>query len=339
MDFIIYSEFTPELKEKWNLLLEKSASHVPFLRFEYLEEWWQTRGGGEWPAEASLCILCAYEEQEMVGIAPFFIAEHDGQKRLLLLGSIEISDFLDLIVPEQRLQEFIPALLKQLSDEMLPEGVTTVDLYNLLEDSPSLPILLEAAPKAGFEVTQTRLQQAPYISLPGDWEEYLNQIDKKQRHEIRRKMRRAAEGEVAVEVYFTSELDGVEEDSEAFMSLMAQDPEKEAFLTPAMRDQFRRSIRRAFECDCLQLTFLKIGGENAAAYLSFDYQNRIWVYNSGLDRRFMEYSPGWVLLGHLLKWANENGRSEFDFMRGNEEYKYKFGAIDRYVTRLQLKKK
>jgi CelD/BcsL family acetyltransferase involved in cellulose biosynthesis len=45
------------------------------------------------------------------------------------------------------------------------------------------------------------------------------------------------------------------------------------------------------------------------------------------------------VLGNLLKWANENGRSEFDFMRGNEEYKYKFGAVDRHVIHLQLKKK
>jgi CelD/BcsL family acetyltransferase involved in cellulose biosynthesis len=51
----------------------------------------------------------------------------------------------------------------------------------------------------------------------------------------------------------------------------------------------------------------------------------------------MSYSPGWVLLGHLLKWANENGRDEFDFMRGNEDYKYKFGAIDRFVMRVTLK--
>jgi CelD/BcsL family acetyltransferase involved in cellulose biosynthesis len=45
-----------------------------------------------------------------------------------------------------------------------------------------------------------------------------------------------------------------------------------------------------------------------------------------------------VLLGHLLQWANENDRSEFDFMRGNEDYKYKFGAVDRFVTRLTVAK-
>jgi CelD/BcsL family acetyltransferase involved in cellulose biosynthesis len=47
----------------------------------------------------------------------------------------------------------------------------------------------------------------------------------------------------------------------------------------------------------------------------------------------LDYSPGWVLLGYLLRWANENHYKEFDFMRGDEEYKYRFGAVDRYVMR------
>jgi CelD/BcsL family acetyltransferase involved in cellulose biosynthesis len=66
--------------------------------------------------------------------------------------------------------------------------------------------------------------------------------------------------------------------------------------------------------------------------------NHIWVYNSGLDFQFSELSLGWVLLGHLLEWAIENGRQCFDFMRGDEQYKYRFGAIDRQVMRAQVRK-
>jgi CelD/BcsL family acetyltransferase involved in cellulose biosynthesis len=123
---------------------------------------------------------------------------------------------------------------------------------------------------------------------------------------------------------------------EDFLELMAQDEAKEDFLSPMMREQMKSVMRCAFAQDCLQLAFLEIGGQKAAAYLSFDFLNRIWVYNSGIDRRYMEYSPGWVLLGYLLKWANENGRETFDFMRGNEDYKYKFGALDRFVMRASL---
>jgi CelD/BcsL family acetyltransferase involved in cellulose biosynthesis len=338
MEFTHYKTFPLELKEEWNQLLAKSVNDVPFLRFEYLADWWQTRGGGEWPSEAELVILVAREGSELVGIAPFFLIEHEGAKNLVLLGSFEISDFLDLIVSADREREFIEALLSYVSIQLVPQGIHIIDLYNLLEDSPSIAQLMESGKAAGFEVSKIVLQQAPCISLPGDWEVYLESIDKKQRHEIRRKMRRAAEADAKVEVYFTSDQAKVDEDIQAFLGLMAQDPEKATFLTPAMREQFKISIQQAFENGWLQLAFLQVDGVNAAAYLNLDYQNRIWVYNSGLDRRFMEYSPGWVLLGHLLMWANENKRSAFDFMRGNEDYKYKFGAVDRFVCRVTLTK-
>jgi len=338
MEFTHYKTFPIELKEEWNQLLSKIANDVPFLRFEYLEDWWQTRGGGEWPQEAELAILVAREGSELVGIAPLFITEHEGQKKLMLLGCIEISDFLDLIVFTNRSQEFVNALLDYISDQLLPQGIHSLDLYNLLDDSPTVQQLYEAGKSAGFEVTKSVLQQAPFITLPGDWNLYLESIDKKQRHEIRRKMRRATEAEATIEVYFTADQTKVEEDTQAFLGLMSQDPEKATFLTPAMREQFKISIQRAFDNGWLQLAFLRVDGENAAAYLNMDYQNRIWVYNSGLDRRFMEYSPGWVLLGHLLMWANENKRSAFDFLRGNEDYKYKFGAVDRFVCRVTLTK-
>jgi CelD/BcsL family acetyltransferase involved in cellulose biosynthesis len=119
---------------------------------------------------------------------------------------------------------------------------------------------------------------------------------------------------------------------------MAADPEKSAFLTTEMRTQMHRSARAAFQDGWLQLAFLTVNGEKAAGYLNFDYRNRIWVYNSGLDRRFQEYSPGWVLLGHLLQWANEKQRDEFDFMRGTEDYKYRFGGVDKMVVRAKISK-
>ena len=74
-------------------------------------------------------------------------------------------------------------------------------------------------------------------------------------------------------------------------------------------------------------------GQKAACAFNFDYCGRLWGYNSGVDRRFMELSPGWVLLAYVLQWAADNGRSEFDFMRGGEEYKYRFGAVDRHVMK------
>jgi CelD/BcsL family acetyltransferase involved in cellulose biosynthesis len=122
------------------------------------------------------------------------------------------------------------------------------------------------------------------------------------------------------------------------LDLMAQDPEKERFLTPVMRQQFQTSMQAAFHAGWLQLAFLEADGQKAAGYLNFDYAGHIWVYNSGLNFSFRELSPGWVLLGNLLQWAIENKRQSFDFMRGDEDYKYRFGGVTRHVVRAQVKR-
>jgi CelD/BcsL family acetyltransferase involved in cellulose biosynthesis len=329
-----------QLASEWNALLESSASHVPFLRHEYQAGWWETLGGGEWP-EGELSIVTARREDGLLaGIAPlFFTHNREGEPVLMLIGSIEISDYLDVIAPHEALEPFMGALLDTLCSPAVPHW-QALDMYNIIESSPTLPALQAAAEQRGCRFLLEPLQHCPYIPLPGDWETYLAGIDKKQRHEIRRKMRRAAEYERPVRWYIVEEESRLDEEIDAFLDLMAYDPEKLDFLdrSDRMRDQMRQAARNAFREGWLQLAFMEVAGEKAAGYLNFDYQNHIWVYNSGLNPRFRELSLGWVLLGHLLQWANEHGRVRFDFMRGDEDYKYRFGGIDRRVVRATLRR-
>ena len=316
---------------EWNTLLTESISSSPFLRHEYLRVWWETRGGGEWTG-GELAIVTAREGKKLTGIAPLFLHE----ERLLLLGCIEISDLLDIIVRPTDLPVFSTGLLDFLARSM-PGGWNLLDLYNLPEASPTIPTLKAVTGKRGWTYSQETLQPSPYIPLPGDFEAYLAGIDKKQRHEVRRKMRRAEEYENHVRWYIVEDEAMLDAEIDAFMALMANDPSKANFLTDAMRKQFHASVRAAYRNGWLQLAFVEVDGVKAAGYLNFDYDNRIWVYNSGIDRRFMDISPGWVLLAHLLEWANRNKRCEFDFMRGDEDYKYRFGGINRFVVRVTIK--
>jgi CelD/BcsL family acetyltransferase involved in cellulose biosynthesis len=326
------------LEKEWNDLLAHSASHVPFLRHEYITTWWQGLGGGEWSSGELFVVTARQEQGELIGIAPLFLTDNrDGEPALMLLGSIEISDYLDVITRPEDLPAFMEALLEYLAREQTPAW-HLLDWYNLLEGSPTLPALQEAASKLGWKYNQQPLQHCPYIPLPGDWEKYLCSIDKKQRHEIRRKMRRAGEYYLPLRWYIVQDGTTLEQEVDGFLKLMADDPDKAKFLTPAMHTQMHSIVQIAFNAGWLQLAFIEVNGEKAAAYLNFDYMNHIWVYNSGLDFRFSELSLGWVLLGHLLEWANEHKREYFDFMRGDEQYKYRFGAIDRRVMRLLVRK-
>lgn len=309
---------------------------MPFLRHEYLSTWWQTLGGGEWQHGNLFIVIGRDEAARLRGIAPlFFTHNREGEPALLLLGSIEISDYLDFIVRQADLAPFCESLLAFLQGIHSPPW-QVLDLYNILESSPTLPALESAAKQLGWHYHEECLQHSPFIPLPGDWETYLAGINKKQRHEIRRKLRRLEESGVPYRWYIVQDEKELDREINAFLALMALDAEKQAFLTEVMRSQMRSAIWAAFRAGWLQLVFLEIEGEKAAGYLNFDYGNQIWVYNSGMDNRFNAYSPGWVLLSYLLQWANEHGRTAFDFMRGNEEYKYRFGAVDRFVLRIRL---
>lgn len=327
------------LAGEWNDLLACcSANHVPFLRYEYLSTWWKTLGGGEWKEGELFTVLARQPDGALAGVAPlFFTHNREGEPAMMLVGSIEISDYLDLIVPLPDMQEFIDAVFELLDSSQAPAW-KVLDFYNLPDTSPTLPALQRAAERRGWVYQQQQLQPCPYIPLPGDWETYLASLDKKQRHEIRRKMRRAEENDPPARWYIVQDESALDAEIEDFLTLMAQDPEKDRFLTEVMRTQMRQAVHVAFKAGWLQLAFMEVNRQKAAGYLNFDYAGHIWVYNSGLNFAYRELSPGWVLLSHLLKWAIDHKRVCFDFMRGDEDYKYRFGAVNRYIVRALIRR-
>ncbi|HAF47785.1 MAG TPA: hypothetical protein DCL08_00915, partial [Anaerolineaceae bacterium] len=109
MEFKRYNTFEElvNYKQDWNALLSQSASHVPFLTYEYLKTWWETRGGGEWPQDSQLVLVAAFQEDHLVGIAPLFHSNNILDKpALMFVGAIEVSDFLDFIVTPEDLPAF-----------------------------------------------------------------------------------------------------------------------------------------------------------------------------------------------------------------------------------------
>jgi CelD/BcsL family acetyltransferase involved in cellulose biosynthesis len=326
------------LEPAWNDLLARAATNVPFLRHEYLQAWWSTLGGGEWQEGALWIGVGRGETGELLGLAPLFHTRtRDGASGLMLIGSIEISDYLDLVAPTETMPAFAEGLLQALETGG-PAGWEVLDLYNLPEASPSLPSLEAAAERRGWRVAREKLQPCPVATLPSDWEAYLMGLEKKQRHELRRKLRRAESGAWRVTWRFVERGEDLTAATETFMSLMALDGHKARFLTPAMRAQFEALLRAAQSKGWLQLAFLEVGGKPAATYLNFDYNDRVFVYNSGLDPEYQWLSPGWVLVAYLIRWAVEQGRKEFDFLRGDEDYKFRLGGIPRSIYRLTIRR-
>jgi CelD/BcsL family acetyltransferase involved in cellulose biosynthesis len=331
LEFLSEEESWPSLEPQWDSLLARSATDYPFLRYGYQQAWWEHRGGGEWPA-AELRIAVWKEDGEIRGFAPLFRAINDGRPVFYLIGSAEISDYLDVIAPREFHTAFCTRLLDALST--LPEAeIQALDLHNLHASSPTIPVLETEAARRGWKTDRQPLQVCPVVTLPASWDEYLESLDKKTRHEIRRKLRRAEGGEDPVEMklYGAGEV-------EELLRLMALDPNKAAFLTPSMRRQFRAVAESAEKMGMLQLAFLETGERKIAAFFNFEYRQRIWVYNSGMDPQYSASSPGWVLLALLIRRAIETGCRVFDFMRGDEPYKFQWGGISEPILQLTIRR-
>ena len=141
MEFNVLTQFDALMEQEWNLLLAQSAVDTPFLRYGYQHTWWQHKGGGEWP-QAELRIITAREDGHLVGIAPLFIGERNGEKEVHFVGSVEISDYLDFITQPQNPETFINGIFKLIKEENT-RFPSKICLFNIPDDSPSIHIMKE----------------------------------------------------------------------------------------------------------------------------------------------------------------------------------------------------
>jgi len=321
------------LADEWAALLRRSASDTLFLTPAYQRVWWHHLGEGE------LLLLTAREGGDLLGVASLFAVERAGEGRVLeIVGCVEVADYLDLILTAGREEEVLAAMLDFLDGPDAPLW-DLMDLCNIHRDSPTLLFLPVLARARGWAVETEVQEVCPVVALPATWEEYLVSLNRKNRHELRRKLRRA-EATKGLHWYIVGSEHDLDAEVEDFLDLMAKSaPEKEAFLIPAMRAFFRELARATFDAGWLQLAFLELNGRKLAAYINFVYNNRVLVYNSGLDwRADPGLGAGIVLAGFLIRRAIEEGRGVYDFLRGDEAYKYRFGGKDVTVHRIMVRR-
>lgn len=326
------------LREEWNPLLRGSASDTIFLTWEWQSTWWEHLGKGE------LYLIAVRDGGHLSGIAPLYLttaenlASDDGRNELSIVGCRDVSDYLDLIAANGQEEKVYGALLDWLESDEAPAW-DLADLCNIPAASPTHSLLTELAVARGYEVHTEMEDICPIIPLPATWDEHLSSLSKKQRHEIRRKIRRA-EGGGQINWYIVNEGHDLAAEMDAFIELHQKSHvDKDEFMDAQMKGFFHAVAQVLHEAGWLQLAFMEINGEKAAAMLNFDYRDSILVYNSGYDpHKYARLSPGIVLLSYCIQRAIELGRAEFDFLRGDEVYKFRFGAQPTEIYRLVIAK-
>jgi CelD/BcsL family acetyltransferase involved in cellulose biosynthesis len=220
-----------------------------------------------------------------------------------------------------------------------------VDLRRLRCGDPTADALAEAFGRReivrGWTFSLEREDACPVITLPAraSFDTFLATLGKKERHEIRRKIRRAeAAGEVRL-VDSPAPL----VDLEAFIDLHQRRWGDDGLFAPtpggAASRRFFRALFEAAGPGCpIGLTFLTVGGRRVAAGVHLETDDGYLYYNAGVDPDAGALSPGVLMIARYVERALARGMRRFDFLRGSEPYKYEWGALDEPIQRLLVRR-
>jgi CelD/BcsL family acetyltransferase involved in cellulose biosynthesis len=316
-----------ERLENLNALWKNSASALqwtcPFVLPPWLNAWHET-----FRPEALPLVVVVRKDETVLGVAPFMLQD----RVIRFLGSPDVCDYFDWVVVPGEEEYFYSTLIAYLSIldlrdlHMGPLRPESTLLKQLERDELHRPV------RRVVEKDDVCLE----VSLPDSWDGFLYDLDGKQRHELRRKLRRLKEaGNISFRKIDTPA--GTPEAVETFLRLFTMNrADKAAFMTGQMASFFRALAFAMAEAGLLRLFFLELEGHTVASAFCFDYQGTRYLYNSGYDDAYQGASVGLMTKVLSLEDAIDEGLHTYNFLKGGEAYKYRLGGKEVPLSRCRL---
>ena len=310
---------------RWNGLLAQARQPSVFLSWQ-----WQTAWARAFLDSRPLHLLRVSDDAGMLaGLLPLY-DEAVGLRRFV--GGVDVSDYLDLIVPAGREEEVWQALLQHRAGES-----TEWDLRAIRAASPTLDVLPRLCPAAGLRAQIEREDRCPVLELPASWDAYLERLGGKDRHELRRKIRKLEREMPGTSVRSHASAEGWGDALAEFLRLhRLSKVGKERFMDERMEAFFRDATGALAAAGWARLWFLDWNGAAVASFLCIEHAGSVGLYNSGFDPAHAKLAPGIVLLAHVIRDAIHRGVAVFDFLRGEEPYKYAFGPTAHDLFRARV---
>jgi CelD/BcsL family acetyltransferase involved in cellulose biosynthesis len=325
MSYAVAFEPFDAVREEWLALLSPPRARDVFRHSRWQEVWLQ-----EFGRQADALFLTVRDGGRLVGLASLL----DEGERVTLLGDHNICDYMDFVLAAGEEEGALAAIIEALFED----GRREIALWGLREDSPTPALLSRLAGGRGWNVTLEEEATCPQLDLPPTWDEYLESLSGKNRHELRRKLRRLQKTAGEMEMRVLCSPAEVAEGMDDFLRLMTLKSDKAQFMTPTMERFFRRIGVAMAEEGLAGLYVFELDGKRVAAIFCFEDPHETLLYNSGVDPRYADLSAGLLSKASCLRHAIEDGRGRLDFLRGNEPYKYDLGGKDHQVYRCLIKK-
>jgi len=317
-------------RRSWSDLVHVDPAGTFFHTPDFLKLYWE-----EFGEETDELLLAFGEEEDGAQVAA--VAFERAAGRLRFLGGTEVTDYMGPVAGPDAGESFSKELFAALARR---DDWGIADLRGLPEDGSWLGRLEEGARAQGFETEVAHDQNgvAPFLRLPGSYDEYLAGLPAKLRHEIKRKARKLNAEAGAYSISVAHE-DTLVPSLDRFVELhRTSEGPKGVFMQPGMEIFFRRLGEAFLSRGIFSLVFLSVGGTKVAGTIGFRFDGTYSLYNSAFDRELRHLSPGMVLVAEDIRIAIEGGSSAFDMLKGDYEYKYRFGAYPRAIKCLQVRR-
>ena len=357
----------------WDALASLNPYSTPFSTWAFHRAWWDAYGSNA--HDHTIAVVDPASPDRPVAIAPLMhrhvveasdadthttirhtrpqpLTDVEPSACAVYFGASYHADYATLLAHPKDMPRAADALVAELAQERPVDPWSVIDLRRLRQADPATEILSAAFGRRemaeGWTLNIEREDVCPIIRLPEgtDLDGFFATLGKKQRHEIRRKVRRA---EDAGEIELVESADPAT-DLDAFIDLHQRRWGELGLFPPTPGgDQARVFVHRLFELfgeataadpshPTIHLSFLTVGGRQIGASIHFETAGSILYYNAGIDPDARAMSPGVVLLERLVRRAIERGKCRVDLLRGDEPYKYEWGGVDEPVMRILVRR-
>ena len=327
VEVIKTTEEFQNLREEWNNLLSESKADTILLTWEWLFTWWEIFG-----VKKDLSILLIREGGKLIGIAPLMISKEyvSGMTVYFLkfIGSEDVcSEYLDFIIIIGKEPEILNLFFQYINQNTNRWDILLMN--DITEDSLTVGFLSDKVKVIlnRHDIIKRKSTINPYMHLSNSTDDFYQKLGSKRRSDIRVKIKRLS-GEHKVSYSEILDKSYLTEYFGIFVNLhrtlwnergLPGMFKKKIFL------DFHKAVAfRFFEKDWLKLYFLNVDDIPVASLYGFKYKDKFYYYQSGFDPKWKAYGAGKLLIVHTVTEAIKTNLREYDFLRGDADYKYQF---------------
>jgi CelD/BcsL family acetyltransferase involved in cellulose biosynthesis len=324
---------------------DRLSDGMPFRSWTWLWHWWQHYGpqNNAERLRTRLAVLCVFDDSDsLMGVAPWYLDSSASRGRVLRpLGSGEVcSDYQGVLCHRDVEETVVEALAEYLMDGS-PQvlGWDRLELGGVDAEDRTVTRLAECLSDLGATVHRRPGVNCWRLDLPADWNTYVASLGKNMRRDVRRLEREVLDADRAA-LHAVMRLDELPRAMDILVELHQRRRtmlgDAGCFASARFLGFYRRVVPELLRRGQVQFYWLELDGKPVAAEYQLVGNGTLYAYQAGVDCELMECQPGKLINLAILRRAIEHGYLAFDFLRGDEPYKARFGARPRPTVEYRI---